>query len=62
MAERVVTCRMTNSRGDRCTAEALVPDGEALICARHAAEVMRTVNSAQDAWAIRTGPDGTSPR
>ncbi len=49
MAERIVTCRMTNFRGDRCTAEALVPDGEALICARHAAEVMRTISEARAA-------------
>ncbi|MGW1892122.1 hypothetical protein ACWCP6_17960 [Streptomyces sp. NPDC002004] len=45
MAERIVTCRMTNRYGNRCTAEAITPDGEAVICARHAAEVMRTVST-----------------
>lgn len=45
--ERVVTCRMTNRYGNRCTAEALDPNGEAVVCARHAAEVMRTVSEAQ---------------
>ncbi|MBW8701864.1 hypothetical protein MBT84_19850 [Streptomyces sp. MBT84] len=43
-----VTCRMTNRLGDRCTAEALDPNGEAVICARHAAEVMRTIDRARD--------------
>ncbi|MFD5425232.1 hypothetical protein [Streptomyces sp. NPDC127084] len=47
MPERVVTCRMTNRYGNRCTAEALDPEGEAIICARHAAEVMRTINTAE---------------
>lgn len=47
MVERVVTCRMTNRYGNRCTAEAIDPNGEAVICVRHAAEVMRTVSTAQ---------------
>jgi hypothetical protein len=47
MADRVVTCRMTNRYGNRCTAEALDPNGEAVVCARHAAAVMRTVAAAQ---------------
>ncbi len=41
---RRVTCRMTDSHHDQCTGEAIDPDGEVLICLRHAAEVMRLVN------------------
>jgi hypothetical protein len=44
---------MTNRYGNQCTGEAIDPGGEALICARHAAEVMRTVSAAEDARANR---------
>lgn len=48
MASSYVTCRMTNRFGNRCTAEAIDPNGEAVICARHAAEVMRTIEQAHN--------------
>lgn len=40
----MITCRMTNRHGDRCTAEALDPDAKAVICQRHAAEVMHLIS------------------
>lgn len=49
MAERIVTCRYLKAYDTQCTAEALDPDGEVLICARHAAKVMRTVQAAEAA-------------
>lgn len=48
MASSYVTCRMTNRLGNRCAAEAIDPNGEAVICARHAAEVMRTIEQARN--------------
>ncbi|GFH38887.1 hypothetical protein [Streptomyces pacificus] len=47
MADRIVTCRYLKAFNTQCTAEAIDPDGEAVICARPAAEVMRTVSDAQ---------------
>lgn len=47
MAERIVTCRMTDRWGNRCTGEAIDPDGEALICIRHYAAAARTVEAAK---------------
>ncbi|MEU3667560.1 hypothetical protein [Streptomyces virginiae] len=47
MADRIVTCRMTDRWGNRCTGEAIDPDGEALICIRHYAAAVRTVSAAQ---------------
>jgi hypothetical protein len=46
---------MTNRYGNQCTGEAIDPGGEALICARHAAEVMRTVSAARGARANQAG-------
>jgi hypothetical protein len=51
--EKYVTCRMTNRFGTRCTAEAIDPNGEAVICARHAAEVMRTIDQARNSARAR---------
>ncbi|PJM98111.1 hypothetical protein CG740_37135 [Streptomyces sp. CB01201] len=47
MAERIVTCRYLKAFDTQCTAEAIDPDGEVLICVRHAAKVMRTVQAAE---------------
>jgi hypothetical protein len=47
MPERIVTCRVLKSFDTQCTAEAIDPDGEVLICVRHAAKVMRTVQAAE---------------
>ncbi|GAA2972218.1 hypothetical protein [Streptomyces enissocaesilis] len=47
MPDRIVTCRMTNRHGNRCTAEAIDPNGEVLICIRHYVAVCRTVREAQ---------------
>lgn len=40
MADQVVRCRMQDHRGNRCVGEALVPDGDVLICTRHTALVI----------------------
>lgn len=48
MADRIVRCRMTNTTNDRCTGEALDPDGEILICARHAGLVFELVNATRE--------------
>lgn len=39
--------------GHRCTGEAIDPDGEALICIRHYAAAVRTVDAAK---AVITSP------
>ncbi|MEV5943669.1 hypothetical protein [Streptomyces sp. NPDC051994] len=49
MAERIVTCRYLKAFDTQCTAEAIDPHGEVLICVRHAAKVMRTVQGAEAA-------------
>ncbi|WP_329187019.1 hypothetical protein [Actinacidiphila glaucinigra] len=54
MTAQYVTCRMTNRFGNQCTAEAIDPNGEAIICARHAAEVMRTISQARQVPQPRT--------
>jgi len=42
---RLVRCHVLGKRsGTQCTAEALDPDGEILICSRHAAAVLEMVN------------------
>lgn len=43
-AVRRITCRMEDMYGDRCTGEALDPNGDVLICIEHAAKVMRLIN------------------
>lgn len=40
IAELVVHCRVTNRYGNRCTAEALDPNADVLICMRHTALVI----------------------
>ncbi|MET9506897.1 hypothetical protein ABZX62_00165 [Streptomyces flavidovirens] len=54
MPDRIVTCRMTNRHGNRCTAEAIDPNGEVLICIRHYAAAGRTVKAAQQAAASKS--------
>lgn len=49
MPERIVTCRYLKAFDTQCTAEAIDPAGEVLICVRHAAKVMRTVQAAEAA-------------
>lgn len=48
MADRVVTCRYLKAYNTQCTAEAIDPNGEVLICIRHYAAAVRTVREAQD--------------
>lgn len=43
MPGRIVTCRVLNRLGDRCTAEAVDPTAELLICTRHLAEAQRLI-------------------
>lgn len=45
---RIVLCRYLRRNDEYCTAEALDPDPEAeiLICAKHAAKVMRLIQGA----------------
>lgn len=55
MAERIVTCRMIDRWGRRCTGSwaivgqspTVAEDGEALICIRRYSAVIRTVHKAQ---------------
>ncbi|MFC6017232.1 hypothetical protein ACFP2T_13570 [Plantactinospora solaniradicis] len=43
---RLITCSVIGRHsGNRCTAEALDPDAEVLICARHTGLVMEMVNA-----------------
>ncbi|GAA4676661.1 hypothetical protein GCM10023347_33710 [Streptomyces chumphonensis] len=47
MSVRVVTCRYVKPQsGQQCTAEAVDPDGELLICARHLAMAQRLIQQA----------------
>ncbi|MFD9211615.1 hypothetical protein ACFVY9_00565 [Streptomyces sp. NPDC059544] len=47
MADRIVTCRYLKAYNTQCTAEAIDPDGEVLLCIRHYAAAVRTVEAAQ---------------
>ena len=46
MPERVVTCRVLKAYNTQCTAEAVDPNAELLICARHLAEAQRLIHAA----------------
>lgn len=41
-----VTCRVVNGRGTQCTAEAVDPNAELKICARHLGEAQRLIHQA----------------
>jgi len=46
MPERIVTCRVLSGRGSQCTGEAVDPNAELKICARHLAEAQRLIHEA----------------
>lgn len=46
MAAQYVTCRVLNRHGNQCTGEAVVPDAELKICARHLGEAQRLIHEA----------------
>ncbi|GLP71063.1 hypothetical protein TUSST3_76830 [Streptomyces sp. TUS-ST3] len=46
MSERIVTCRVLSGRGSQCTGEAVDPNAELKICARHLAEAQRLIHEA----------------
>jgi hypothetical protein len=46
MTERLVRCRVHNRRNDPCSGEAVDPQAELLICARHLAEAQRLIHEA----------------
>ena len=46
MPDRIVTCRVLSGRGAQCTGEAVDPNAELLICARHLAEAQRLIHTA----------------
>ena len=41
--ERLARCRYLRRNDEQCTAEAIDPDADILICAKHAARVMRLI-------------------
>ncbi|MFF1702587.1 hypothetical protein [Streptomyces sp. NPDC058252] len=41
-----VTCRVLSGRGNQCTGEAVDPNAELKICARHLAEAQRLIHEA----------------
>lgn len=41
-----VTCRVLSGRGNQCTGEAVDPNAELKICARHLAEAARLIHEA----------------
>lgn len=45
--ERIVRCRVLNKQSNPCTAEAVDPNAELLICTRHLAEAVRLWNDAK---------------
>lgn len=46
MTERLVRCRVHNRLNDPCSGEAVDPQAELLICARHLAEAQRLIHEA----------------
>jgi hypothetical protein len=44
---RIVACRYTKTFGNLCTAEAVDPDAEILLCTTHLAQAMRLLTAAQ---------------
>ena len=46
MSERVVTCRYLKAYNTQCTAEAVDPSAEVLLCVRHLAEAQRLIHAA----------------
>lgn len=42
-AERRTTCRYLDRNANQCTAEAIDPEGEILICAKHAGRVLEMI-------------------
>lgn len=46
MSGRLVRCRVHNRLGNPCTGEAVDPEAELLICARHLAEAQRLIHEA----------------
>lgn len=55
MPERIVTCRVLSGRGTQCTGEAVAPDAELKICARHLAEAQRLIHEAFSKARAREG-------
>lgn len=47
VTKRITTCRVLDKLSNACTAEAVDPDGELLICSRHLAAAMRTLDAAK---------------
>lgn len=46
MPDRIVTCRYLKAYNTQCTAEAVAPDAELLLCARHLAAAQRLIHEA----------------
>ncbi|WP_157987625.1 hypothetical protein [Jiangella endophytica] len=46
MAAAFIQCRYMRLNGEQCTGEALDPDGEILLCMKHAGRVMVMVREA----------------
>lgn len=46
MSERIVTCRYTKPFGHQCTAEAVDPEAEILLCTAHLAAAQRLIQDA----------------
>jgi hypothetical protein len=46
MPGRIVRCRVLNRLSDQCTGEAVDPQAELKICARHLAEAQRLIHEA----------------
>ncbi|MFJ2631085.1 hypothetical protein ACIO6U_03850 [Streptomyces sp. NPDC087422] len=53
MTAKYVTCRVLSGKGNQCTAEAVDPDAELHICARHLAAAQRLIHSAFQRVAAR---------
>jgi hypothetical protein len=51
MAERITRCRILGKQGNQCTAEAVIPDGEILLCTKHLGQALRLFAEARTATA-----------
>lgn len=55
MTARYVTCRVLSGKGNQCTAEAVDPTAELLICTRHLAQAQRLIHEAFQRATAKSG-------
>ncbi len=51
MENRIVRCRILGRQGNQCTAEAVLADGEILLCSKHLGQALRLFAEARTSTA-----------